>query len=95
MDIQTIQEIETLSRLIVAEGDSERESFTAKMDAVLSYIDTVLSHSVSSDLDMKTHDHINITREDISNVENLEFRAQFLANAPHVEDGYIKVAKVM
>lgn len=73
--------------------DDEKEEMLHSMKAILGYVGEI--NSVSGSLEKDKDEFFNITREDIVTNETYSNTEALLANAPAIENGYVKVAQVL
>ncbi len=91
MTHEEIQKLGFLARIEVSEEDAVR--FAGDMDNILNFLKQIESVDVSDVTPV--HRLKNITREDENPYEKGQFSDDLLAEAPEVQDGFIKVKKIL
>ena len=96
MDSNEIKKLADLARIDMSE--EEMKEIAKDFESILAYVGQV--QEVSGEIidnDKKSEDYFvrNITREDIAEDMNKERTDKILANAPDVQDRFIKVRKIM
>lgn len=86
-----LNNLSTLARINIK--DDEKEEMIASMRAILGYVGEI--NSVSGDLEKPEEILFNIVREDVVTGETGSNTEALLANAPAIEDSYVKVAQVL
>jgi aspartyl-tRNA(Asn)/glutamyl-tRNA(Gln) amidotransferase subunit C len=91
-----IKKLASLSRINLS--DDETKQFAGEIESILHYVEQIKEVSASVDSSTKTPSqipHRNALREDVSGT-NLNGDPKVVINeAPTVEDGYIKVKKIL
>jgi aspartyl-tRNA(Asn)/glutamyl-tRNA(Gln) amidotransferase subunit C len=92
IDSEGIKTIAGMARLAIT--DEKAQSLEKDFGAILSYIDQITAVKVPST--ERTVSAIkNVMREDTDAIESGLHTDEILANAPAVQDSYIKVKKVL
>ncbi len=92
IDKSDIDKLSNLARVAVSE--EEKETFLAEIGSILSYVSHI--ESVSSGVqDEVSFGQKNILREDHSPHETGVFTERLLNEAPTVQDGFIRVKKIL
>lgn len=90
---EDIEHLATLARVSVS--DEEKEEFVTQLDAVLEYVSELSRVVTKEDATPKVGVLRNAMRPDENPYEGGTFTDAILANAPHVQDGYVKVGQIM
>ena len=93
----TRKDVEYVARLArLALSDEEKERYTAQLESILVYIDT-LNKLDTTHVPPTTHvlRLSNIWRDDQAEPERLGFPQDVLKNAPEAEGSYFKVKKII
>ncbi len=90
----TLDDINNLSNLarITLSGE-EAQEVLEDLSSVLGYVSEV--NQIANEDITKTHEHINITRQDEIKNTVAEYTEGILANAPKTHKGYIQVDQVL
>jgi aspartyl-tRNA(Asn)/glutamyl-tRNA(Gln) amidotransferase subunit C len=91
MTHEEIQKLGFLARIEVSEEDATR--FAGDMDNILNFLKQIESVDVSDVTPV--HRFKNVVREDEKPYEKGQFSQDLLAEAPEVQDGFIKVKKIL
>jgi aspartyl-tRNA(Asn)/glutamyl-tRNA(Gln) amidotransferase subunit C len=91
MNRDDVKNLAELARLSIS--DEQADDYLKDFQSILGYIDTLNTVEVSEADDQ--HVLTNIVREDDDAYEAGEFTSDILDNAPHHEDGYLKVNKIL
>ena len=91
MTTEEIQKLALLARIDITE--SEAAGFQKDFEVILGYVDQI--SSVDVDTDDSRQELVNVMREDVEPYEPGQFTEDILANAPSVQDGFIKVQKIL
>jgi aspartyl-tRNA(Asn)/glutamyl-tRNA(Gln) amidotransferase subunit C len=90
----TREELDNLSQLArITVTEEEKDKMLADMQAILGYISEI--NEVSGDVERIKGEHYNVAREDSITHPSGSNTEAILAEAPEVEDGYVKVAQVL
>jgi aspartyl-tRNA(Asn)/glutamyl-tRNA(Gln) amidotransferase subunit C len=90
---EDIDHLATLARITVS--SEEKEDFVRELDAILAYVSELGGVVTKEDVAPKVGILRNALRADENPYAGGEFTEAILANAPHVEDGYVKVGQIM
>lgn len=90
---EDIEHLSALARITVS--DVEKEAFVPQLDAILAYVSELGKVVTKEDATPKAGVLRNALREDVNPYAGGEFTDAILANAPHVENGYVKVGQIM
>lgn len=92
----TVKEIEKLANLArIKIDESEKESLTKEIDAILVYIDQIKKATVDIDHTPIVGSLHNVFREDISETISNEDRERLLNEAPDREGEFVAVKKII
>lgn len=91
MTHEEIKKLGFLARIDVSEEDAVR--FAGDMDNILNFLKQIESVDVSNITPI--HRFKNIAREDENPYQKGQFSQDLLAEAPEVQDGFIKVKKIL
>lgn len=91
MDTETVGKLAELARLSM--NTEEQETLAQELGSVLSYVDQLTKVEVEST--EKTHEHINVFREDVVSSQNEETVQSLIDAAPQKEGRYIKVQNIL
>lgn len=89
---EDIEHLATLARIAVSE--EEKEAFAAQLDSVLGYVSELNKVVTIEESAPAAGELRNVMREDEAPYIGGEFTEAILANAPHKEDGYVKVGQI-
>ena len=91
MNRDDVKQLADLARLSIT--DQQADEYLGDFQSILGYIDTINKVEVSE----TAQDQVlkNVVREDDEAYEAGQFTDDILANAPHHEDGYLKVDKIL
>lgn len=92
IDKNDIDKLSNLARIAVSE--EEKETFLGEIDSILSYVSHIESVSSGPEVGISVEQK-NILREDNSPHETGIFTERLLAEAPTVQDGFIRVKKIL
>ena len=92
MEIKDLENLANLCRIDLAED--EKKDLLVEMDSILSFVDQIQKVDVSG-IQVVENDLINVMREDKNPYPGGEFSQALLAEAPSVQDDYIKVKKIL
>lgn len=92
MNTEAVQKLATMMRMEISA--EEAESIGRDMDAVIGYIDQ-LSQIDTSAITSTEPLLSNIAREDVATNDSGSYTEQILAEVPEVDNGFVKVKKVM
>lgn len=92
MNTEAVQKLATMMRMEISA--EEAESIGRDMDAVIGYIDQ-LSQIDTSTIASTEPLLSNIAREDVATNDSGSYTEQILAEVPEVDNGFVKVKKVM
>jgi len=90
---EDIEHLSTLARITVS--DEEKEAFVSQLDAVLEYVSELGEVATKGDTTPRAGALRNALRADENPYAGGEFTEAILANAPQVENGYVKVGQIM
>lgn len=91
MTHEEIKKLGFLARIDVSEEDTVR--FAGDMDNILNFLKQIESVDVSNITPV--HRFKNVAREDENPYQKGQFSQDLLAEAPEVQDGFIKVKKIL
>jgi aspartyl-tRNA(Asn)/glutamyl-tRNA(Gln) amidotransferase subunit C len=89
---EDIDHLATLARIALSE--QEKVEFPAQLEAILAYVGEVSSVVTASDATPRAEALRSVMRPDTHPREGGTFTAPILENAPHKEDGYVKVQQI-
>ena len=89
---EDIDHLATLARLSLSE--EEKEEFPKQLEAILAYVGEVSKVTTKEDTVPRIGALRNVMREDSDVRPGGEFTAAIIENAPHKEDGYVKVQQI-
>lgn len=92
MQIKDVQHLANLARIDIT--DSEAEGLLGDLEAIISYVDQVTEVMVK-DGEIATPEHHNVFREDTVTTERGQYTDALLAAAPDIQDGFVKVRKIL
>ncbi|MBU4536878.1 Asp-tRNA(Asn)/Glu-tRNA(Gln) amidotransferase subunit GatC [Patescibacteria group bacterium] len=92
MEIQDIENLANLCRIELS--DDEKQELLGEMDSILGFVDQIQKVE-TKDLKVEAGDVRNIMREDENPYIGGEFTDDILAEAPEIQDNYIKVKKIL
>ena len=92
MEIKDIENLANLCRIELAEN--EKQELLNEMSSILDFIEQIQKVK-TDDLKPEVGSLRNVMREDQSQGEGGLFTEKILAEAPSVQDGYIKVKKIL
>ncbi len=90
---EDIEHLSTLARITVSE--EEKEAFVPQLDAILEYVSELGKVVTKADATPKAGILRNALRADEDPYVGGQFTEGILANAPQVENGYVKVGQIM
>ncbi len=90
---EDIEHLSALARISVSE--EEKESFALQLDSVLGYVSELEKVVTAEDATPRAGELRNVMRPDEHPHQGGEFTDAIIANAPHKEDGYVKVSRIM
>lgn len=90
---EDIEHLSALARVTVS--DEEKAAFAPQLDAILAYVSELGKVVTKEDATPKAGVLRNALRADENPHVGGEFTEAILANAPHVENGYVKVGQIM
>lgn len=93
MTKEEILNLGNLSRLKLT--DSEAESFSQEVDAILDYVGVIEDITTAEDLSKKVGSVFNVFREDEVTNEPGEFTDKLVAEFPEKENNLLKVKKIL
>ena len=96
MQIEEVRKLATLARIDMSE--EEMNEVAKDFDSILAYVGQVQEVSGEASENKKSKEDYfmrNVMREDAVTNNGRENTDKILANAPEVEDGFIKVRKIM
>lgn len=91
-----IKKLATLSRINLT--DKETKQFAEEIESILHYVEQIKEVSATVDSGVKdkvTFKHRNALREDVDNSALNPKPEVVIKEAPSVEDGYVKVKKIL
>lgn len=89
---EDIEHLATLARISVSE--EEKESFAEQLDSVLGYVSELNKVVTIEESAPEAGELRNVMRDDDMPNVGGEFTDAILENAPHKEDGYVKVGQI-
>lgn len=91
MNREDVQQLAQLARLSLT--DQQCDGYLKDFQSIFSYIDAINT----VDIPETEHHHVltNMVREDDEVYEAGSFTEDILQNAPHKENGYVKVDKIL
>jgi aspartyl-tRNA(Asn)/glutamyl-tRNA(Gln) amidotransferase subunit C len=89
---EDIEHLATLARISVSE--EEKEAFALQLDSVLGYVSELNKVVTIEESAPEAGILHNVMREDEAPYAGGEFTAAIIENAPHKEDGYVKVGQI-
>ncbi len=89
---EDIEHLATLSRMAISE--EEKGSMAAQLDSVLSYVSELSKVVTKEESAPRAGLLRNVMREDADPYPGGEFTDAILENAPHQQDGYLKVGQI-
>ena len=92
LKIEDIDHMAILARITIS--DEEKREVLPKLDAVLLYVSDIQKIVTKEDVVRVGGDLRNVMREDESPSSGGEYTDAILANAPHIQDGYVKVKQI-
>src|SRR3989338_1753860 len=98
MQLEEIKKLANLARIDMT--DEEMEGIAHDFDAILAYVSQVQEVSKLNNI-QSLHDNPNnyflqnVMREDVVTNKRGEYTEKILANAPDVQDGFLKVKQIM
>lgn len=98
MQLEEIKKLANLARIDMT--DEEMEGIAHDFDAILAYVSQVQEVSKLKNI-QSLHDNPNnyflqnVMREDLVINKRGEYTEKILANAPDVQDGFLKVKQIM
>jgi aspartyl-tRNA(Asn)/glutamyl-tRNA(Gln) amidotransferase subunit C len=98
MTLEDIKKLANLARIDMS--DEEMQGLAKDFDAILAYVGQVQEVSKLKKVEAlhENPDNYpikNITREDVVTNKSEEYTEKILANAPQVQDGYLKVKQIL
>lgn len=90
---EDIEHLSVLARIAVSE--EEKEPFAAQLDSVLVYVSELNKVATTLELTPNRGELRNVLRKDEHPNVGGEYTDAILTNAPHKEDGYVKVSRIM
>lgn len=91
MNRDDVQQLAQLARLSIT--DEQCDNYLKDFQNILSYIDAL--NAVNPDMVPQQQVLTNVVREDDEAYEAGSFSKEIISNAPHQEDGYIRVDKIL
>jgi len=91
MELHDMQHLAKLSRLALSDEGMVR--MQSDITSILGYIDQIQKADVSDAV--MTYDAINQVREDVVVEKDISIRNRILEQAPHTQDDFIQVQKVI
>lgn len=89
---EDIDHLSTLAR--IALSDEEKQEFPSQLEAILAYVGEVSQVATIEDAVPRVGPLYNVMRPDTDAREGGEFTEAILENAPHKQDGYVKVQQI-
>lgn len=89
---EDIEHLAVLARISVSE--EEKEAFALQLDSVLGYVSELNKVVTLEESAPQAGELRNVMRDDVAPYSGGEFTAAILENAPHKEDGYVKVGQI-
>ncbi len=89
---EDIDHLATLARIQLSE--EEKDQFPKQLEDILEYVSEVSKVATTEDITPQVGDLRNVLREDIAPNNGGEFTDVILENAPHKQDGYVKVQQI-
>lgn len=98
MTLEDIKKLANLARIDMS--DEEMEGIAHDFDAILAYVGQVQEVSKLNNVEAlhENRDNYflqNIMREDVVTNKRAEYTEKILADAPDVQDGYLKVKQIL
>lgn len=99
MKLEDVRKLADLARIDI--DDSEMEEIAHDFDTILTYISQVEEAasvgSIKGEIAKTPENYplFNVTREDVPTNTSNEFTDKILANAPDIQDGFLKVKQIM
>lgn len=89
---EDIDHLATLARIDLSQ--EEKEEFPKQLEAILAYVGEVSKVTTKEDAVPRVGALRNVMREDTDVRPGGEFTDAIIENAPHKEDGYVKVQQI-
>ncbi len=98
MKLEEIKKLADLARIDMSQ--EEMEGMAKDFDPILAYVSQVqeaLKSSENISDAKKPEDYLlhNVMRDDVATNERGKYTEKILSNAPEVQDGYLKVKKIL
>jgi len=93
LEIKDIENLAKLARIELTEG--EKVKLLKEVDPILGYVAQLKEVIPGSKADSKTHEHRNVTREDLNPTKSETNTETIVSEFPEKNGNYLKVKKIL